>query len=443
MRLKYIILIVVSIFFFEESFSQTDSNSLTDSSEAKFFQDSINGIYIPMDLEDCFKQIDSFWNDTVKTEVKSLSENEFVSNAHFGFGMWMRNNWGLWAGSRLQKYFRNKGITHPDDMSGIILTSYHRYLTGKDIEFDKQIEYYKTYWKKTQLQPKASFVGKTKGKRKITNIDTALFYKDSIVSIQLDYFQKLPKQLFEFNFLKELTLQNCKQIELNYLFENLKQFEQFEALYLFELGVKEYPNNLGELVNLKKLWVSGDSISILPSSITNLKNLNELILTECPILNLEILFNQLVGLDNLRELDLSENQIDSVPLNINQLNQLTDLWFDENKLKEVPKGVKSLKNLEYLRLFDNEIEKLNLEKGDLKKLNNINLCYNKFESFPLELLYLENLERITMWSNEISVVSDKVTKLEKLKYLNLEYNNLSEEQKENLKRLLPETELVF
>lgn len=48
-----------------------------------------------------------------------------------GLGMWMRNNWRLWAGSRLQKYFLVRGIRHPDDMSGVILEYYYDWLKGQ------------------------------------------------------------------------------------------------------------------------------------------------------------------------------------------------------------------------------------------------------------------------------------------------------------------------
>ncbi len=103
-------------------------------SEDRFILDSIDGVYIPKDLTDCFQQIDSFWDDSTKTMVKSCTEDEFVAKSHHGFGMWIRNNWGLWTGSRLSKYFNEKGIDHADYMSGAILKNYHRYLNGQDIE---------------------------------------------------------------------------------------------------------------------------------------------------------------------------------------------------------------------------------------------------------------------------------------------------------------------
>lgn len=115
--------------------------------KARFTTDSIRGVYIPKDLDDCFKQIDSFWSDSTKMMVKQWTEEEFSGRVHHGFGMWLRNNWQLWGGSRLSNYFNIKGIYHPDDMSGIILDSYHRYLTGKEIHLDLQVEYYQAYWK--------------------------------------------------------------------------------------------------------------------------------------------------------------------------------------------------------------------------------------------------------------------------------------------------------
>ncbi len=122
--------------------------------KVRFTTDSIREVYIPKDLEDCFKQIDSFLDDSIKVQVKQWTEDEFSGRAHFGIGLWMRNNWQLWGGSRLSKYFNDLGIYHPDGMSGIILDSYHRYLTGKDIKLEEQIKFYQDFWNKANEQNK-------------------------------------------------------------------------------------------------------------------------------------------------------------------------------------------------------------------------------------------------------------------------------------------------
>ncbi|NDJ00080.1 hypothetical protein GWA97_13400 [Flavobacterium sp. LaA7.5] len=114
--------------------------------KVRFTTDSLRGIYIPKDLKDCFIQINKSISDSTKVEITNWEEKE-MSRLHFGFGMWMRNNWQLWGGSRLSNYFNEMEIYHPDDMSGIILTSYHRDLNKKDLKLDEQIKYYVNYWK--------------------------------------------------------------------------------------------------------------------------------------------------------------------------------------------------------------------------------------------------------------------------------------------------------
>jgi hypothetical protein len=120
----------------------------------RFTSDSLRGIYIPKDLGDCFKQIDSFWNDSTKMKAKSWSEKDFIAKTHFGLGLWMRNNWQLWGGSRLSKYFNDMGIYDAENMSGVILKTYHRYLTDKNFRLEKQIQFYQDHYKKVNNQNK-------------------------------------------------------------------------------------------------------------------------------------------------------------------------------------------------------------------------------------------------------------------------------------------------
>jgi len=105
-----------------------------------------DGLYIPKDLNDSFIELDKMLSVKFRDSVKIIPEDDFTADQHFRLGIWMRNNWGLWKGSRLKKYFNKKGISHPDDMSGVILHCYHRYLNKKDLELDKQIKIYMDYW---------------------------------------------------------------------------------------------------------------------------------------------------------------------------------------------------------------------------------------------------------------------------------------------------------
>jgi hypothetical protein len=60
----------------------------------------------------------------------------------------IRNSWGLWSGSELANWFYNRQIYHADDMSGIIIDSYERYLNNKPINLDEQVKNYHNHWEK-------------------------------------------------------------------------------------------------------------------------------------------------------------------------------------------------------------------------------------------------------------------------------------------------------
>ena len=92
--------------------------------------DSINGVYIPRNIEDCFHQLDTLLSPQDLRTIKNYESRDEMTNLHFSLGLWMRNNWGLWCGSRLQKYCLQRGLRHPDDMSGTILEYYWDYLHG-------------------------------------------------------------------------------------------------------------------------------------------------------------------------------------------------------------------------------------------------------------------------------------------------------------------------
>lgn len=94
-------------------------------------QDSINGLYIPQNLGECFVQLDTLLKQKDREEMKALPDRDDMIRYHHGLGTYLRNNWGLWGGSRLQKYFSERGVYHPDSMSGIILDYYHDWLNGK------------------------------------------------------------------------------------------------------------------------------------------------------------------------------------------------------------------------------------------------------------------------------------------------------------------------
>lgn len=70
---------------------------------------------------------------------------------HHGFGTFIRNQFGLWASPLvgtplLVTWFRERGILHPDDMSGIILDCLHRQLNLEPWRVKQMAERYLKHW---------------------------------------------------------------------------------------------------------------------------------------------------------------------------------------------------------------------------------------------------------------------------------------------------------
>ena len=110
--------------------------------------------YIPIDLVDAMNYLSCNWSDSIQTEFKNSPKSKLFL---YG-GMGMRNGWNLWEGkNNLSKYFRNMGIFHPDDISSIIIESFHRKLNNEPILLSQQVKYYIAYWEEVSEKDKLIF----------------------------------------------------------------------------------------------------------------------------------------------------------------------------------------------------------------------------------------------------------------------------------------------
>lgn len=116
-------------------------NELKESDSIKVFNataDTIDGRYIPKNLEDAFQQLDSLLKPSYKERFINDDEETAVSKEHHGLGMRLRNSWCLWGSSRLQRsIYSEYGIKQPDSQSSFILTLYYRKLKGLELNIEQ------------------------------------------------------------------------------------------------------------------------------------------------------------------------------------------------------------------------------------------------------------------------------------------------------------------
>ena len=121
----------------------------------RYLVDRIDGIYIPKDMDEAIDSLDVIISPEDKRYITdSLSLKDFGARCHFSLGLWIRNNWGLWGGSRLQKYFVNKNVFHPDDMSDNILKAYYKKkIQGLDYSVEDDVQSNLTEYRVKKIGP--------------------------------------------------------------------------------------------------------------------------------------------------------------------------------------------------------------------------------------------------------------------------------------------------
>lgn len=105
---------------------------------------------IPGDLDACFPALRNEVSPELVSEIENLGGEDEMSRYHLNLGLWIRNNWVHPRGSPLALHFNDIGIYHPDDMSGIILTSFWRHLHAQPLRVKEQVKYYQEYWAHTE-----------------------------------------------------------------------------------------------------------------------------------------------------------------------------------------------------------------------------------------------------------------------------------------------------
>jgi hypothetical protein len=95
--------------------------------------------YVPADVFEAIEVLDRELPRRARSQLRQAEEEDLIL-FHFGLGMGLRNDWGLWRDSRLAHYFRGLGVDDADEMSGVILAAYHRHMHGRDIRLDELLE---------------------------------------------------------------------------------------------------------------------------------------------------------------------------------------------------------------------------------------------------------------------------------------------------------------
>ncbi len=221
-----------------------------------------------------------------------------------------------------------------------------------------------------------------------------------------------------------------------------------EATYNNIIG--NIPSEFGNLSNLKRLVLSYNGITSLPSSIDNLTNLDYIDLFTFPVfgagfglseipaefgnlINLDTLIfsgtftelpNEFGNLSSLKKLwILSYDSLTALPSNFWNLTALEDLSIYAS-ISNLSSNVSNLTNLKRLRITADSVTSLPTSIGSLSNLELLVLNLS-LSSLPNEIGDLSSLEVLSLIGNELSTLPSSIGNLTNLVTLSLGYNQLS------------------
>lgn len=185
----------------------------------------------------------------------------------------------------------------------------------------------------------------------------------------------------------------------------------------------QLPIEIGQLVNLKELYLNYLNLPQLPPEIGNLQNLQELYIRETQLVHLPIEIGQLTS---LQQLDLSETQLTELPVEIGQLRNLSKLNLSQTPLRELPGEIGQLTNLQQLYLNETLLSELPGEIGQLTNLQECDLSHTLVSELPAEIGELTNLRELDLNYTPLTKLPSTLGQLKSLRALNLKSTKLRE-----------------
>lgn len=203
---------------------------------------------------------------------------------------------------------------------------------------------------------------------------------------------------------------------------------------------KTIPKQIYEIKTLEELVLAVNPISEFPCDISRLKKLKSISIAETAIKDIKCDLSQLCSLNHF---DIARNELILFPDKIKTLPNLIWLSLNDNKFNDISFIDQRLKKLEILYLYTNRIKNISTETKFLGNLKELLIFDNEIENIPDNIGDLKNLEKLEIWDNPIKNISPRIVELTNLKYMRIDDDFLTEVDKENLKKWLPNCEINY
>jgi hypothetical protein len=226
-------------------------------------------------------------------------------------------------------------------------------------------------------------------------------------------------------------------------FKNLQSFKIKDATS--DAGWNELFSTLSKIGGLKEIELTFNDIKNIPASISQIKNLEKLIIWGSAELDYPALFKDLSKLEKLEALELNSNELTTVPQEVCSLKKLESFTITDNETtnySDLIEKLSALPLLSDLSLEVNSITELPANIIKLKDLTKLNISNNYISSLPQDMNKLDKLDSLQADGNLFVNYVDEFNKLKgiNISYLSLD-GKLTEEEKAELLKLFPKAKV--
>jgi len=210
--------------------------------------------------------------------------------------------------------------------------------------------------------------------------------------------------------------------QLSVLPKTLGQLTQLRALYLSWNKLTTVPEEVARLTQLQKLYLFTNELTVVPESLGQLTQLRSLNLAGNQLNTLPETLGQLT---RLQSLNLSWNKLTAMPASLGQLAKLVSLNLEDNVLTALPESLGGLKQLKSLNVTRNRLTTLPESVGQLIHLQSLELSHNRLTELPESLSQLADLRSLDLSRNGLTALPDSLGQLAQLTSLKLVGNKLT------------------
>ena len=242
------------------------------------------------------------------------------------------------------------------------------------------------------------------------------------LTIQSSALAIFPNSIRKFKNLKTLTLRRCPSVQLETLFEQIKDLPNLTELQIVFSEKVKLPDNMGLLKSVKTLDLNGNKLNELPSGLESMVSLETINLHNNPYLDMDNACLVLSKLGKLKSVKLSGCKIVKLSDNLVKLSQVEELDLNLNSIETFPTGLDGLKNLRTLNLSKNS--KLNTIQvfsslSNIPNLEELNLTDCGLTEVNAGIGVMTKLKKLILTNNPIKKLAPEIGNLSQLEELYL------------------------